>query len=80
MFARVWFKAHAVDGNDGESVGNGMPTHHGSPGLTLPLLFIGCVFVLFIKKPFIQSISTVILGFGMDSYRLALEALLALKQ
>ena len=29
------------------------------------LLFIGCVFVLFIKKPFIQSISTVILGFGM---------------
>ena len=29
------------------------------------LLFIGCVIVLFVKKPFIQQISTVILGFGM---------------
>ena len=29
------------------------------------LLFVGCVIVLFVKKPFIQSISTVVLGFGM---------------
>ncbi|MBQ9009633.1 MAG: Na/Pi cotransporter family protein [Clostridia bacterium] len=29
------------------------------------LLFLGCVIVLFVKKPFIQSISTVVLGFGM---------------
>ena len=29
------------------------------------LLFVGCVIVLFVKKPFIQSISTVVLGFSM---------------
>lgn len=29
------------------------------------LLFVGCIIVLFVKKPFIQSISTVVLGFGM---------------
>ena len=29
------------------------------------LLFLGCVIVLFIKKPFIQQISMVVLGFGM---------------
>lgn len=29
------------------------------------LLFLGCVIVLFVKKPFIQQISMVVLGFGM---------------